>query len=526
MNNELKKILDQAKALWTKLPAGARMLVVLLVLGSVAGSAALGLRGPTESWAVLFSGMTAEDAAKVMEQLKADNTPYRIATESTIEVPAARVHELRLSLAAAGLPRGGGVGFEIFDKQSFGTTSFVEQMNYRRALQGELARTIMSLEAVDRARVHVAAPERSIYKDDDTSPSASVVLTLKRGRKLSPAQVRGVVHLVAASLPGLQPDKVTVVDESGTPLWSGEDAGGGGLEASTELERTLARKVRDILERVVGPGHAQVAVTAEIDESRAERTEDSYDKDKTALRSESRTEERTDSGNSTAGGVAGARGNLPGAPSPSTGSSSDGRMRTSETRNFEVNHVINHVVQPKARLKRLHVAVLVDQASDKKGGFVPRSADEMKRLSGLARAAAGLNDERGDQLEITSAAFAEASEPEAEKATLSPFAKLPKWSPFAVAGGVVLLMFIAVLALRTKKQPISPEIVRSLPAPVQSVEATLARTPALAAVTSHELSPAHASRDRALSAARGDATRAARVLSSWLADAPKNEVDS
>src|SRR5258708_3320287 len=162
MNNELKQILDQAKALWTKLPARARVLVPLLVLGSIAGSAALGLRGPTESWAVLCSGMTADDAAKVMEQLKADNIPHRIATESTIEVPAARVHELRLSLAAAGLPRGGGVGFEIFDKQSFGTTSFVEQMNYRRALQGELARTIMSLEAVRRARLHGAAPQQRV----------------------------------------------------------------------------------------------------------------------------------------------------------------------------------------------------------------------------------------------------------------------------------------------------------------------------------------------------------------------------
>jgi flagellar M-ring protein FliF len=300
------------------------------------------------------------------------------------------------------------------------------------------------------------------------------------------------------------------------------------MESSNELERQLQRKVRDILERVVGPGHAQVAVTAEIDESRAERTEDLYDKDKTALRSESRTEERTDSGNGSAGGVAGARGNLPGAPAPSLSAGSDGRMRVAETRNFEVNHVVNHVVQPKARLKRLHVAVLVDQVSDKKGGFQPRSADEMKRLGSLARAAAGLNDERGDQLEITSAAFAEPSEPDVEKAAASPFAKLPKWAPFAAGGGAVLLILIAMLGLRKKQRPIAPEIVRSLPAPIETVEATLARNPSLNALgsgSSHELA-APTSRDRALSAARGDATRAARVLSSWLAEAPKNEGNS
>lgn len=509
MNGELKKMIDQAKALWAKLPTTSRMVVVLVVLGSIAGSAYLGLKGPTESWAVLFSGLQSEDAAKVVEQLKADNTPYRISANDTIEVPAARVHELRLSMAGAGLPRGGGVGFELFDKQAFGTTSFVEQMNYRRALQGELARTIMSLDAVERARVHIAAPERSLYKEDDDAPTASVVLTLKGGHKLSNPQVRGVVHLVAASIAGLKPERVTVVDEQGTPLWSGEDSGTG-VEASADLEHTLNKRVREIVERVVGVGHAQVEVTAELDESRAERTEDIYDKDKIALRSESKTEERTGAADANSGGVAGARGNLPGAAAPSATPSGDsGRIRLSETHNYEVNHVVSRVVQPKSRVKRIHVAVLVDEATDPKGGHKPRTTEELTRIGALARAAAGLEEERGDKIEVAQAPFAptivDAGEPE------KPALKLPKWAPLAAGGAGLLVIIIAFMLLR-RKRPIAPEIVRALPAPVERLEATLAARPEPAA----ELPASASSRERALQAARGDTTRAARVLSSWM----------
>lgn len=511
MNGELKKMVDQIKALWNKLPARSRILVMVLAVGIIGGAAALGLRGPTESWSVLFSGLASEDSAKVVEQLKADNTPYRITGADTIEVPSAKVHELRLALAGAGLPRGGGVGFELFDKQQFGTTSFVEQMNYRRALQGELARTIMSLDAVERARVHIAAPEKSLYKDDDDAPTASVVLQLKPEHKLSSAQVRGIVHLVAGSISGLKAERVTVVDEQGTPLWSGDD-NGAGVDASADLERVLTKRVREIVERVVGNGHAQVEVTAELDESRAERTEDIYDKDKTALRSESKSEEKGAAGAQTAGGVAGSQGNLPGAPNPSSGSGSSGDVRLNETRNYEVSHVVNRVVQPKARVKRIHVAVLVDEATDAKGAHKARSADELARIGALARTAAGLEDERGDKIEVAQAPFA-ANEPE-KLGDEKPALKLPKWWPYAAGGAGGLFILMTFLALRRKK-PLAPEIVHALPAPIEKLEAQLSAKPAPMAA---ELTAAASSRDRALNAARGDTTRAARVLSQWLGD--------
>jgi flagellar M-ring protein FliF len=413
------------------------------------------------------------------------------------------------------LPRGGGIGFELFDKQSFGTTSFVEQMNYRRALQGELARTIMSLDEVERARVHVAVPERTLYKDDDEAPSASVMLQLKAGRKLGSAQVRGVVNLVAASVAGLKPERITVVDEAGTPLWAGDDASGG-LEAASEIERSLQRRVRDLVERVVGPGHAQVAVTAELDESRSERTEDVYDKDKTALRSESKTEDRSD-GNAATGGVAGARGNLPGAAAPTTGAGESGRVRLSETKNYEVDHVVSHTVQPKTRIKRLHVAVLVDHAVDKKGKSAPRSAEELQRITSLARAAAGLDDERGDKIEVATAPFVAAA-PEAA-AGPEP-TRIPKWAPFAGGGIAVLLMIIAAASIARRRRPLVGELVPALPAPVGQVEATLAQAGAGAALPSGAAGalPTASARDRALTAAREDSGRAARILAAWLAE--------
>jgi flagellar M-ring protein FliF len=348
-----------------------------------------------------------------------------------------------------------------------------------------------------------------LYKEDDDAPTASVVLTLKPAHKLSTAQVRGVVHLVAASIPGLKPERVTVVDEQGTPLWSGDDQGTG-MEASADLERVLSKRVRDIVERVVGVGHAQVEVTAEIDESRAERTEDLYDKDKIALRSESKTEERTGAGDANAGGVAGAHGNLPGSPAGATTPSGDaGRIRLQETHNYEVNHVVNRVVQPKSRVKRIHVAVLVDEATDAKGGHKPRTNEELTRIGTMARTAAGLEDERGDKIEVAQAPFAPIVVDTGSDA--KPELKLPKWAPYAAAGAGAFVILLAFMLAR-RKRPIAPEIVRALPAPVERLEATLARAPSPPA----DLPASASSRDRALQAARGDTTRAARVLASWM----------
>ena len=514
--NELKKIVEQMRGVWNKLPTRARFVAALVLLGTIGGVTFTTLRGPTEEWAVLFSGLQTEDAAHVVAELKAENVLYKLdANGTTIEVAAAKVHELRLSMAAAGLPRGGGVGFELFDKQAFGTTSFVEQLNYRRALQGELARTVMSLDGVDHARVHVAMPERSLYKDEDEPPSASVVVSLKPGHRLSTAQVRGVVHLLAASVPGLTPERITLVDEAGAPLWSGEEMG---AEAGAEIERTLSRRVRDMVERVVGPGHAQVAVTAELDESRQERTEELYDKDKAAIRSESRTEERNEGAGGT-GGVAGSQGNLPGAAAPSAGGKGgSGQVRLSETKNYELNHVVSRTVQPRSRVKRLHVAVLLDEAHDKKGKPIARTAEEIAHVTALAKTAAGLEDERGDKIEVSAAAFAD---PVADGTAATPPALLPKWAPYVAGGGALFAVLVAAAVVARRRKPLQAELLPALPAPVGHVEAKLAQPGGAA-----ELGQGGTARSRVLEAARKDAPRAARVISSWLSESANQEGSS
>src|SRR5215467_12785947 len=247
--DDLKKALLQARDLWRKLKPAQRMGLIAAALATASIVAFVSLRGSTESYSLLYAGLAPEEAGRIVEQLKADKVVYRLTNAGTgIEVPEAKVHEVRLTLAQKGLPKGGGVGFELFDKQNFGTTSFVEQMNYQRALQGELARTIMSLDEVEAARVHLALPEKSLYRKAEEPASASVALKLRSGRQLGSGQVRGIVHLVAASVEGLAPERVTVLDERGNVLSSADDAAGS-LDAQQALERSLERRVREVTER-------------------------------------------------------------------------------------------------------------------------------------------------------------------------------------------------------------------------------------------------------------------------------------
>jgi flagellar M-ring protein FliF len=372
---ELGKIVEQAKALWQKLSMPRRIALGVVVAAVAIGIAVLALRPETKDETVLFAGLAPEDAGVVVERLKAEKVPYSLDAGGTaILVPTTRVHELRLTLASAGVPRGGGVGFEVFDKQAFGATSFVEKMNYHRALSGELARSVMSLADVEHARVHIAQPQQSLYAKQEEPPSASVLVRMRPGRALSREQVRGIVHLVTSSVQRLAPDAVSIVDEGGKTLWPDDEAQGTRDERKV-LEQQLRERVAAIVERIVGPGRSEVSVTAELDHSYTEQTEEIFDKDRAAVRSTQRNEEvATGEANAPTGGVAGARGNLPGtAPADQTnganganganaGSGANGpeRRKTSETVNNEISRTLRKVLGPKSQIKRLHVAVLVD----------------------------------------------------------------------------------------------------------------------------------------------------------------------
>ncbi|RMH43402.1 MAG: flagellar M-ring protein FliF [Deltaproteobacteria bacterium] len=513
------QLVDQLRALWAKLSPGRRIALVAAVVGTLGAVGYVSCSEPSVRYETLFAGLSPEDAGDIVQRLQAMGVPYQIAAGGrAIEVPAARVHEVRLSLAADGVPRGGGVGFEVFDDQSFGTTSFVEQINYRRALQGELARTISSLDAVASARVHIALGERSVFRDVDNPPSASVALRLNG--TLSPAQVRGVVNLVASSVEGLTPDRVVVVDDRGNVLSASADATH--LEAQRSIEETLAGRVRSMIEKVVGPGHVSVVVTADMNQERYEKTEERFDKDSPVVRSEAITSERLgDAG--TVGGIAGARGNLPGTPAPAS-AAGPGATRVAETRNYEVSRVVTRTEGPPARVERLHVAVLVDYkpGDGDDAAPVPRDDEELARIAAIAREAAGVDPERGDRIEVHSVPFAPLPEPpEPPPAEANPLPLPPHLLIGAGAGALVLFALAFALLRRRRKRKQQPDVLR-LPAPIAAVERAMTAAPDAAglepgdggdAIPALSAPPVF---DRVARAARQDAQRAAMVLQAWL----------
>ena len=535
MQPDVKRLAEQSRSFWGRLSLPRRLLLASVLVATLGGSYFVMQPKPVE-YAVLYSGLGSDDAAKVTAALDAAKVPFRLkAAGATVEVPLERVDNLRIELAGKGLPQGGGVGFELFDKQTFSTTSFVEKLNYHRALSGELSRTLTAIEGVEKARVHIAVPERSLYRREDAPPSVSVALRLKPGRLLSAGQVRGIVHLVTTSVAKLSPDRVSVVDEGGNILWSGDESHGA-TSAQRDLESTLQRRISDILDRLVGPGQSVVVVTAEMDTARQERTEEVYDKEGT-LRSESKSEERRFQDLERRGGVSGVSANLiEDAPPPTvvenTNPSQQPRSsRTSETRNFEVNRIITRTEAPKVRLRRLHIAVLLNGiaatqsatvaavvGASEPGTRAPSQAD-LARVAALVREAAGLDPSRGDRLEVQSLPFAAGTLETGEMSAAGEASAAgdSKASPtMLIAGGAlgaVLFVLLAVVLLRGRS---SGEVVPQISAPITAseLEAKLAENPGyrLSAADLRELSV----RERVQMAAKHDSAAAARILSSWV----------
>lgn len=450
----------QARLLALSKAARIGLVVGIVVFGTLA--ALLFVRVGRETYAPLFTQLDRDDAAALVAKLKEMKVPYRLIGDgSGVEVPEARVHELRLDLAAADLPRGGGVGFESFDKMKLGATEFEQRVLYRRALEGELARTVGSLSAVQSARVHLVLPERSVFVSKNEPASASVVVKMRPGRALSAGEIAGVVHLCAAAVPGLTADRVALVTTEGTmlhrPRAEGAEGGSGmgdtdQLTAARTLEATLEDRARAMLEKLVGPGHVDVRVSAELDLSRLERLQDQFDQAKVALRSETKTIEQNGGGVDTVAGIPGAESNLPGgAGSASAGPASSGAPgRLSLTRNWEISRITEKRIVTGGVLKRLTVAVVVDGA--KQGEFA-RTPEELAKLTALVRGAIGLDDKRGDVLTVESVPFLpvevapnnESGIP-ANKSEwlLGWFKKLPKKVQLGIGGGVLLLVLAVV----------------------------------------------------------------------------------
>lgn len=390
------------------LPNNRKIAIIAVLMIVIALAITMFLWLPKQDYQILYTNLTPEDAGNVVAKLKEKKIPYNV-KDNAIYAPSSKVHELRLELAAQGLPSGGGIGFEIFDKTSIGLTEFSQRVNYIRALQGELARTIKQIQEVDQARVHIAIPEKSIFTEKGDHPTASVVLKLKPGRTLSKEQIAGMVHLVSSSVEGLSPQYVTVVDQYGNLLSAPKDNAQvvqtEQIEYKKNIEKTYEKNIQSMLENIVGKGKAVVRVSTEIDFSKVEKLEEKYDPDTIAIKSEQRTQEKTMSPQ--AGGIPGVLSNQPGQGQTTT-SQNIQSQRQQENINYEVSKSISKILQATGQIKKISVAVLVDGIYKEEKGkkvYVPRSEEEIKKYQELVQAAIGYNKERGDIIIVESMPF-------------------------------------------------------------------------------------------------------------------------
>ncbi|HEY0192634.1 MAG TPA: flagellar basal-body MS-ring/collar protein FliF [Kofleriaceae bacterium] len=530
-------VLSQSRALWGRQSRGRKLGAIAAVLGIAGVIAATTLIPKTEPWTSISENASPEDVNELYSVLQGRQLPVRL-KDGKLEVATGRADEARAIAAGAGLPHAG-KGLEIFDGASLGQSSFAEQVNYRRALQGELARSITAMAQVQSARVLIAFGKRSLTRDQEQPASASVAIHLHPGQSLTADQVRGVRQLVAASVEGLKAEAVAIVDNRGN-LLDAKDATD--VDRKAEIERGVTARVRAMLERVVGPGKVSVVTTADVDDRKVSETQELFDAEHPALRSEARTLDgpgAVDQAGNGMGGIAGTRGNLPGAPGGSAtgsaaGSASGAPSRLQETKNYEVSRTVRQTTKPDVLLQKLHVAVVVDY-KDENGKPVARSDKELAELTAIARQSAGIDDARGDKIEVRAVPFAADPDAIAAAPAAPPASVLPLPLPILIGAGAgaLVLAFVIFVLIKRKKQ-IDPAPMLALPAPVGELERVLeARTGLPRAQTENGLAldggpvegqhllPARDVRERVIDIVKSDVERAAGVLTAWLSEPPK-----
>lgn len=493
-------------------PLKKKIALVSLLLLTVAVMAGIMLWSQRVDYQVLYSNLTNEDAGQVIAKLKELKIPYKVDGHA-IYVPSAKVYELRLELAAQGMPQGGGVGFEIFDKTQIGVTEFVQRLNYVRALQGELSRTIRQLSEVEHARVHIAIPERTLFSEKEDKPTASVVVKLKPGRVLNHGQIGGVVHLISSSIEGMSPNNVTVIDNMGTLLSKPSEGDAVADEKQLTYQKTVDKeyenRLQSMLEGTLGRGKAIVRVATKIDFSQVERTEEKFDPDTVAVRSEQRNQEKSSGG--TSGGIPGVLSNQPGQQPATTAGSPSSQQKQTENINYEVSRSVSKVLQPRGEVKSISVAVLVDGTYKKekeKNIYKPRAPEELKKYEDLVKAAVGFNAERGDQVIVQNMPFEAAMEElPAEKVDIKGLAAMIL--KFLVPLGVIVLLLLFVvkpLLAALKAPPAAPQL---------SPEHGVAAVPVL---TEPETSAQELMREQIVDLVKKDPRRAAMIIKEWLSE--------
>ncbi len=389
----LNQLFSQIKSIYVKMTTSQKISFILVIASIGICLVVVFLWSAKPDYVVLFSNLSTDDAAKIHTKLGELQVPYKI-VGTTIEVPSKHVYETRLLLANEGLPKGSYVGYEMFDKVSLGQTDYLQRLNFQRALEGELSRTISSLETVEFARVHLVIPKPTIFSEKEEKVSASVIITTMGGSTLAKKNVLAITHLVSSSVEGLEPSEVTIIDSSGNLLSSEVEDNiavrltSSQLEAQQNIERYLENKVSTLLTGVLGPGKAIVRVSANIDYSQVEKTKESFNPESQVARSENRIEETTNSEEGNGGSV------------------------EKTITNFEIDKVVEHIIGATGSIKRLSLAVVIDgtyrfegEGKKRERIYVPRNEEEKASIRKLVISSIGINEQRGDTLEVVNIPF-------------------------------------------------------------------------------------------------------------------------
>ncbi|MEJ0078327.1 MAG: flagellar basal-body MS-ring/collar protein FliF [Alphaproteobacteria bacterium] len=461
------------------------------------------LRVTAPQMSPVFTDLTAEDSAAIVKDLERQGIAYELKNDGAIVmVPRDKMTRIRMKLAEGGLPKGGGVGYEIFDKSdTLGATSFVQNINHLRALEGELARTIKAIDRVQAARVHLVLPERPLFSRDKIEPSASIVLRVRGA--LEAAQVRAIQHLIASAVNGLKPQRVSVVDEAGNLLADGAAGsdtaiGGLGQERQATFERRLRDQIDSIVSSVVGPGRARVQLSADFDFNRITETSDRFDPEGRVVRSSQNREES--SGSDSKEGQVSVGNELPGGGQQNpqgvvNQAQRDMSKKSEEIVNYEISRSTKTEVTEGGRVKRISAAVLVDgsYAKNDKGDvtYQPRTKEELDRIAALVRTAIGFDQKRGDQIEVVNLRFAEAPAAPIQEAPTG-FMSFLQFTKDDIMRGVelVVMALLALIVVLFVVRPLvrrilTPDEPRALPAAAPGMPAIAgqAATPALPETT-------------------------------------------
>ncbi len=538
----------------TLIPPGLKPLVMLIgIAAAVAAGVGIVLWSKEPTYSLLYGNLGQQDAAQIAQALDTNAIPYKLEGSGTITVPADRVHDARLKLAGQGLPEGDG-GFAVMSKDpGFGVSQFMEGARYQHALETELARTITNLQAVEGARVHLALPRQSAFVRDRRKPSASVFLQMKPGRRLESEQVTAIVNLVASSIPELEAQQVTVVDQQGRLLSS---PGGNSevaerekqMEIARELEERYTQRVEQLLSPLIGSGKVRAQVVADVEMSTTEEAREQYRPESQIIRSEQTAEETSRNGANGSQGVPGALTNQPPAPgvalppgssaapataqvaaadpaNPNAGATPTPPDNTSKqaTRNYEIDRTVAYTKLPAGRLKRLTVAVLVDNlratAEDGTISETPLTPEQLENMTRLVKDAVGFNEARGDSVNVVNASFRGETKPEEMVADKIPLWEQPLMRDIAkLLVGLVALLVLVFSVLRP--------LLRGLlgnPRPMQQLQAVPMQPAALpAAMAVADNGTPALDYDGQIAAARQlvtqDPGRVAQVVKTWVGD--------